>query len=137
MKKKSTSNSAFFNLRVLIASVLCLFGVVVALIGFGLYPGASLLAQSRVSNRHNNGNPIGLSFTHLITTFQRPCAKWQPGLCHLLSEHEAPENPKIGIVRASGSRPDTVVQNTFMDSLLGSIIPGLNFDGIPFPGVDL
>jgi len=33
MKKKSTSNSAFFNLRVLIASVLCLFGVFVALLG--------------------------------------------------------------------------------------------------------
>src|SRR5690349_4390520 len=31
MKKKSTSKSAFFNLRVLTASVLCLFGVFVAL----------------------------------------------------------------------------------------------------------
>ena len=90
MKKKSTSKSAFFNLRVLIASVLCLFGVFVALIGFGLYPGAPLLAQSQVSNRHNNGNPIGLSFTRLTTTSPRPCAKWQPGLCHLL----VPENMK-------------------------------------------
>ena len=31
MKRKSTSHSAFFNLRVLIASVLCLAGVAVAL----------------------------------------------------------------------------------------------------------
>src|SRR5215813_12956492 len=31
MKRKSTSTSAFFNLRVLIASVLCLFGIAVAL----------------------------------------------------------------------------------------------------------
>src|SRR5438046_5110933 len=33
MRKKSTSKAAFFNLRVLIASVLCLFGVFVALVG--------------------------------------------------------------------------------------------------------
>ena len=37
MKKKSTSKSAFFNLRVLIASVLCLFGVFVALLGSGVF----------------------------------------------------------------------------------------------------
>src|SRR5207249_62988 len=47
MKKKSTSKSAparrslgeggFFNLRVLIASVLCLFGVFMALLGSGVF----------------------------------------------------------------------------------------------------
>jgi N-acetylneuraminic acid mutarotase len=37
MKKKSTSKSAFFNLRVLIAFVLCLFGVFVALLGSGAF----------------------------------------------------------------------------------------------------
>jgi hypothetical protein len=37
MKRKSTSHSAFFNLRVLIASVLCLFGVFVALLGSGMF----------------------------------------------------------------------------------------------------
>ena len=31
MKKKSTSKSAFFNLRILIASALCLLGIAVAL----------------------------------------------------------------------------------------------------------
>jgi len=40
MKKKSTSQSAFFNLRVLIASVFCLAGVLIAL-GAGLYLGSS------------------------------------------------------------------------------------------------
>ena len=35
MKKKSTSKSAFFNVRVLIASVLCLFGIAVALFAQG------------------------------------------------------------------------------------------------------
>jgi hypothetical protein len=37
MKKKSTSKSAFFNLRVLIASVFCLVGVFVALFGSGVF----------------------------------------------------------------------------------------------------
>ena len=37
MKKKSTSKSAFFNLRVLIASVFCLIGVFVALVGSGAF----------------------------------------------------------------------------------------------------
>jgi len=37
MKKKSTSKSAFFNLRILIASVFCLAGIFVALFGSGLF----------------------------------------------------------------------------------------------------
>jgi hypothetical protein len=45
MKKKSTSKSAFFNLRVLIASVLCLAGVAVALFAMGAF--SSAFAQSR------------------------------------------------------------------------------------------
>ena len=45
MKKKSTSKSAFFNLRVLIAAVLCLGGIAVALFGAGLF------AQTKHSSR--------------------------------------------------------------------------------------
>jgi hypothetical protein len=45
MKKKSTSKSAFFNLRVLIASVLCLFAVGVALLGSGAF--SNLIAQTK------------------------------------------------------------------------------------------
>ena len=41
MKKKSTSQSAFFNLRVLIASLFCLAGIFVALGGAGLYSAPS------------------------------------------------------------------------------------------------
>src|SRR5439155_23357302 len=37
MKEKSTSKFAFFNLRVLIDFVLCLFGVFVALVGSGVF----------------------------------------------------------------------------------------------------
>ena len=48
MKKKSTSKSAFFNLRVLIASILCLFGVFVALLGSGAF------AQTKGTKALNN-----------------------------------------------------------------------------------
>src|SRR5438874_1064698 len=45
MKKKSTSKSAFFNFRVLIASMLCLFGVFVALIASGAF--SNVFAQTK------------------------------------------------------------------------------------------
>ena len=45
MKKKSTSKSAFFNLRVLIAAVFCLTGIFVALLGIGAF--SNLYAQTK------------------------------------------------------------------------------------------
>src|SRR5206468_11226819 len=48
MKKKSTSQSAFFNLRVLTASVFCLLGIAVALFAQG-----NRTKQSQQSNRPN------------------------------------------------------------------------------------
>jgi Kelch motif len=49
MKKKSTSKSAFFNLRVLIAAVFCLIGVSVALLGSGLFAQTKGAKNSRSS----------------------------------------------------------------------------------------
>ena len=46
MKKKSTSQSAFFNLRVLLALVLALAGVFIALLGFGAFSNASAQANA-------------------------------------------------------------------------------------------
>jgi hypothetical protein len=45
MKKKSTSQSAFFNLRILIAAVCCLAGVAVALFSMGAF--SNLFAQPK------------------------------------------------------------------------------------------
>jgi photosystem II stability/assembly factor-like uncharacterized protein len=47
VKKKSTSQSAFFNLRVLIGLVVFLAGVFLALLGFGAF--SNVLAQAKVS----------------------------------------------------------------------------------------
>jgi uncharacterized membrane protein YqhA len=45
MKKKSTSQSAFFNLRILIAAVFCLAGVAAALFGMGAF--SNVFAQAK------------------------------------------------------------------------------------------
>jgi hypothetical protein len=45
MKKKSTSQSAFFNLRVLIGLFVVLFGVFLAFFGGGIVSSPSVLAQ--------------------------------------------------------------------------------------------
>ena len=74
MKKKSTSKSAFFNLRVLIASILCLFGVFVALVGSGAF------AQTKGTGLRNN----------LLAPMRR----------RMLPVHRAPDvRPMVGPVR--------------------------------------
>ena len=45
MKKKSTSKSAFFNPRFFVGLALCSLGLLLALLAYTAYPGASLLAQ--------------------------------------------------------------------------------------------
>jgi len=47
MKKKLLSNSAFFNPRVLISFAFCAIGVLLALLAFALYPGATALAKGQ------------------------------------------------------------------------------------------
>src|SRR6476661_8172922 len=55
MKKKSTSQSAFFNLRILLASVFCLVGVFIALLGFGAF---SAQAQQNHSIINQSIDPL-------------------------------------------------------------------------------
>ena len=137
MKKKSASQSAFFNVRVLIGLFVVLAGVFLALIGLGLYPGASLQAAKPAQQTPQQWQPrwvVVASSHNDVSAPLREMASWPVPPAE--AQHEAAENPKIGIIRASGSRPDTVVQNKFLKRLTVNI-PGpiLNFDGIPFPGV--
>jgi hypothetical protein len=55
MKKKSTSQSAFFNLRVLIAAVFCVAAVAVALLGMGAF--SSAFAQRNDQSAKNQDAP--------------------------------------------------------------------------------
>lgn len=51
MKKKSTSKSAFFNLRILIASVLCVVGIFVAMLAMGAFSNAFAQGKRTSSNQ--------------------------------------------------------------------------------------
>jgi hypothetical protein len=57
MKKNSTSQSAFFNPRVLLASVFCLAGVFTALISFGTFSDASAQADANNSSSAQGVRP--------------------------------------------------------------------------------
>lgn len=54
MKKKSTSQSAFFNLRVLIASVFCLVAIFVAMVATGAF--SNVFAQTRGTNNNRSAS---------------------------------------------------------------------------------
>src|SRR6266446_8267615 len=133
MKKKSTSKSAFFNPRSLVGLVLCSLGLLLALLAYTAYPGASLLAQKpsqqmteqlrwQVIPSYHNDVSLPLREMALLPL---PPAR----------EHEGPENPRIPFNHAGTDRPDPVVQNKFLNSLTANIpSPILNFDGQAFPG---
>jgi hypothetical protein len=57
MKKKSASQSAFFNLRVLIGLFVFLAGVFLALLGFGTFSKASAQSNASVQNQPPSGPP--------------------------------------------------------------------------------
>ncbi|MEP7014887.1 MAG: dockerin type I domain-containing protein [Verrucomicrobiota bacterium] len=57
MKRKSVSQSAFFNLRTLLGFAVCLAGVIIALLGFGPNPAGSVMAQEIKQNQTNSGRP--------------------------------------------------------------------------------
>lgn len=51
MKKKPTSQSAFFNRRILVSLAFCSIGILLALLAFALYPGGNALAQGQQQNQ--------------------------------------------------------------------------------------
>jgi hypothetical protein len=135
MKKKSTSQSAFFNLRSLIGLLVVLAGVFLALLGFGTFSNASAQAQGQKPAQEQ----IGLTtvFHALRSDLSRPLREqpleWPPRESG--EEHEANLNPKIPHQHVDA--PDPVIQ-TFVQRLITSpSIPGpvLTWAGIPFPGV--
>ena len=67
MKKKSTSQSAFFNLRIVIAALFCLAGVAVALFGTGAFSSAFAQAKgARNSNSIKNQDSPGTQTPNVV-----------------------------------------------------------------------
>ncbi len=131
--KKKTSQSAFFNPRVLLGFVLCSLGVLLALLGLSLNSSSSALAAAP---NQGYGQPIvGASYKNDVSPALRDVGQGWP--IQFKRQHEAAENPLIP--NDHEDMPDTVVQDTQISTLalLAPHIPApiLNFNGIPFPGV--
>jgi hypothetical protein len=133
MKKTSTSQSAFFNPRVLLGFVLCSLGLLLALLGFSVYSSSSV--QAATPNQGHGQPTIGTSYFHDVSPALRDVRQGWPLV--FKENHEAAENPKIPNNHVD--RPDTVVQdkNVSALALLAPNMPApiLNFKGIQFPGV--
>ena len=132
MKKKFSSKSAFFNPRALIGLVLCSLGLLLGLLAYTAYPGASLLAQKPSQQWQPKWQVIASSHNDVSAPL-REMASWNLPISG--GEHEGPENPRIGFNHAGTDRPDPVVQRNFLKPLRANIpAPILNFDGIAFAG---
>ena len=69
MNKKPASQSAFFNPRVLTGFVLCSLGILVAVFGFGAFPGASTSAQEPNQNQNpGNRHKVSVTDRQLVAT---------------------------------------------------------------------
>jgi hypothetical protein len=134
MKKKSTSHSAFFNVRVLIGLFVFLFGVFLALLGVGTFSNASAQANAAQAQAQQFGQTTVIPALH--SDLSRPLREqpliWPP----MEMEHEANLNPKIPHQHQDG--PDQVIQSSFWQRMINNpAIPGpvLQWAGIPYPGV--
>lgn len=134
MKKKSTSESAFFNLRVLVGLVVALAGLFIALLGFGAFSNASAEANATPkAQQFGETTVIHALHSDLSRPLRDQPLAWPPMEAE---EHEANLNPKIPLQHQDG--PDPVIQSGFWRTLIGlPAIPSpiLQWDGIPFPGV--
>jgi hypothetical protein len=134
MKEKSTSRSAFFNLRVLLGLVLALAAVFIALIGFGTFSKASAQANAAQEPKAQMGQTtvIPASRSDLSPPLREQPLIWPP----TEAEHEANLNPKIPHQHQDG--PDPVIQSSFWQRMINTpAIPGplLSWAGIQYPGV--
>ena len=108
MKKKSTSQSAFFNLRVLLGLVLALAGVFLALLGFGAFSNASAQANATPEAQQFGQRTVSrASRSDLSRPLREQPLVWPP----TESEHEANLNPQIPHQHQDGSDP--VIQSSF------------------------
>src|SRR5215471_1057922 len=133
MKKKSARKSAFFNPRALIGLGLCLIGLLLALLAYTSYPGASLLAHesSQPAPQQEAWQPHWEVIPDSHHDLSPPLRDLALLPMAPSSEHEGPENPSHHFNHAGKDRPDPVVQTSKLLNRLTANIPApiLNFDG--------
>lgn len=136
MKKTSVSQSAFFNLRLGIGFVLCLAGVFLALLAFGIFASAPARAEAP---KVSSGIQFGESYHNDVSQALRDLpSMWPPPESKGEKEElrEANLNPKLPLP-LHVDVPDPIVERGgLLKTLVPDIpTPALSFDGIPFPGV--
>src|SRR6059058_2880556 len=133
MKKKSTSQSAFFNLRVLLGLVLALAGVFLALLSVGAFSNASAQANATPeAQQFGQTTVIRASHSDLSRPLREQPLVWPP----TEPEHEANLNPQIPHQHQDGADP--VIQSSFCQRMINvPAIPSpvLTWNGILYPGV--
>src|ERR1700704_6497275 len=95
MKKKSVSQSAFFNLRLGVGFVLCLAGFFLALLALGIFSGAPARAEAP---KENSGIQFGQSYHNDVSPALRDLpTMWPPPESNGEKEElrEANLNPKL------------------------------------------
>src|SRR2546430_14663199 len=91
MKKKTASQSAFFNPRVVLGFVLCSLSVLLALLGFSINPTSSALAAA--PDQGDSQPIVDASYKNDVSPALRDVAQGWP--LQFKPQHEAAENPKI------------------------------------------
>jgi subtilisin-like proprotein convertase family protein len=129
LKNTPGPERGFFNPSFSVAFILCLLGTLLALIGFGLFPGGFVLAQTPLAKK---GVPfmVGVSYHNDVSGPLRNLAL----LPVRKVEHEDNRNPKVPNHHVDGQDP--IIQNTKLRALTPNVPSTiLNFSGIGFPGV--
>src|SRR5947207_12595175 len=120
MKKKSTSQSAFFNLRVLTASVFCLLGIAVALFAQG--KSAKQIQQTNRSTTRQDApgtqhpNVVQMVGPVMLNTNLRD-------LPYIPNPTETEEQPLTRYPRGKGAPPPAAPSSPFLRKLLKNIFP--------------
>ena len=117
MKKKSTSKSAFLNLRVLIGLFMVLAAVFLALLGLGTFSNASAQANPAANAQQGVGQMIVIPAVHSDLS---PPLRDQPVVWPEAGEKREPHvHPKIPI--RHHDRPDPVIQSSFWQQLMTTL----------------
>jgi hypothetical protein len=115
MKKKFTSRSAFFNLRVVIGLFIAFVGVLLALLGFGTFSNPS--AQPNLDSSGQGGQMKVIRTVHSDVS---PPLRDQPVVWQQEGQEREPHvNPRLPI--RHHDRPDPVIRSSLGQQLMTSL----------------